>query len=101
MKIHTESADGSSFSIKFPNWLVLNKLGVGIISKSIVSSGRKWEKNGSEEEESKAERKLAVKKLKKALVPVIGELRAFLKRHPNFVLVEGVDSDGDSFIITL
>ncbi len=101
MKIHTESADGSSFSIKFPNWIILNRLGVGFISKSIISSGSKWAKSGSETKGSEAERKLAVKKLKKTLVPVIGELRAFLKRHPDFVLVEGADSDGDSFTITL
>ena len=110
MRIHTESADGSSFTVKFPNWILLNRLGIGFALKGIARRSKTYAGRGKTDEytnnktdigEKKAEERLAAKRLKRALVPVLADLKSFLKRHPNFVLVEGVDSDGDSFIITL
>ena len=110
MTIRTESHDGSSFTVKFPNWILLNRLGIGIALKSIARRSKKYTGGEKNDEymnkeaysaEGKTEDRLAAKKLKKALGPVIGELRAFLKRHPDFVLLEAQDSDGDTTTITL
>ena len=108
MKISVEKSDGKAFSIKIPNWLVLNRLGAGFIAKSIVKSsnlGVCVNVNGNEKETPKAldkkELKIATKKMRRALISVLRELRGFLKRNSNFVLVDVVDTDGECVKITL
>ncbi len=110
MKISIEHSDGRAFSIKFPNWLILGRLGIGFVARSIVKqndgsvisvkiNGDSTEK--SREPQGKKEYKLAVKKMKKTLIGARGELRAFLRKNPDFVLVDATEEDGDRVKITL
>ena len=110
MTIHTKSHDGSSFTVKFPNWILLNRLGIGIALKSIARRSKKYTGGEKNDEymnkeaysaEKKTEDRVAAKRLKRALLPTLADFRSFLKRHPDFVLLEAQDSDGDITTITL
>ena len=110
MKIGIEHSDGSAFSIKFPNWLILGRLGIGFVARSIVKQNGgavmsvKIGDGNAEKEfapQDKKEHKEAVRQMKKTLIGVRGELRAFLKRHPDFVLVDATEDGGDHVKITL
>ena len=110
MKISIEHSDGSAFSIKVPNWLALGRLGIGFLARSIVKqnggaiiSVKIGVYNTEKEPEplAKKEYKEAVKEMKRILIGARGELRAFLKRHPDFVLVDVIGEGGDHVRITL
>ena len=123
MKINVEENNGKSFSIKFPNWLIFTRLGISFAAKNIVKNGNlgisiQENEEGCEENTEineygykeeygekapldKKEFKKGVKKMKRALISARKDLRAFLKRNPDFVLVDVEDEDGDCVKITL
>lgn len=108
MRILIKENNGISFSIAFPNWLVLNKLGIGFLSKTIARSGKLGISIGSSrntecevEKLDKRRLKREAKKIKRAVIPALREFRAFVKRNPNFVLVEVDENDGDNVTVTL
>lgn len=113
MKISVKEKNGKAFSIKFPNWLILNRLGISLIVNAILKEEKigisvAFEKEGADiaeqELSQKKSKKIAKeqrKRLKKGFFSALGELRAFLKRNRDFVLVDTVDSDGDHTEITL
>ena len=110
MKIIVEENNCKSFSVKIPNWLIFNRLGIGFLAKSILKSdklGVTVGKNDSEAElldmqeiPDKKEFKKSLKKLKRNLIKNLGEIRAFFKRNPGFVLVDVVEDSGDCVKIT-
>ncbi|MBQ7333297.1 MAG: hypothetical protein IJW38_02990 [Clostridia bacterium] len=104
MKISIEHNDGRAFSIKFPNWLILSRLGIGIAAKSIVKQDGsaisvKIGNADIEEKQNalidKKEFKLAVKKMKLALLYARREFCSFLKRNPVFLFIDVVGEDGE------
>ena len=110
MKISIEHSDGSSFSIKFPNWLVFGRIGIGFVARSIVKQNGGaiisvkigcGNNEKSPVPQDKEEYKTAVKKMKGMLIGARGELRAFLSKNPDFVLVDATEEDGDRIKITL
>ena len=109
MKIKIKHNENRSFSVKFPNWLVLGRLGIGFAARSIVKQNGGAVINvkigGGDDEKShtplgKREYKAAVKRVKRTLMGARGELRAFLKQHPNFVFVDVVSEDGEQVKIS-
>ena len=109
MKIKIKQSDNRAFSIKFPNWLVLGRLGIGFAARSIVKQNGGAViivKIGGDDNEkshtplSKREFKTAVKRVKRMLMGARGELRTFLKQHPDFVLVDIVSEDGEQVKIS-
>ena len=104
MKILVEQNDERSFSIKIPNWLLLSRIGLHFLAKNIAKNGGvsiKLNFDGDENENlepvkvNKKEFKASVKKTKRSLIGARAELRAFIKRHPDFVLVDVLGSDGE------
>ena len=109
MKIMIDHNDGTSFSIKFPNWLVFNRLGLGFAAKSMVKQNGSFMSvkigDACKEDElpkpekarvfDKKEFKKAVKRMKKGLICARGDLRSFLKRNPDFLLVDVKEASGE------
>ena len=109
MKIGIEHSDGSAFSIKFPNWLILGRLGIGFVARSIVKQNGgaviSVKIGGNDDGKShtplgRREYKAAVKRVKQMLMGARRELRTFLKQHPNFVLIDVVSEDGEQVKIS-
>ncbi len=110
MRISIEHSDGRAFSIKFPNWLIFGRLGIGFVARSIVKQNGgavisvkigdgNTEKSAAPQ--GKKEYKTAVKKMKGMLIGARGELRTFFRKNPDFVLVDATEEEGDRVKITL
>ena len=109
MKITVDNPDGSSFKIKFPNWVFLNRLGVGYIAKQMAREDKmgisvSYGDAGGDEEvrdaPSRSEMRERSKRIKRALVPALREIRAFIKKNPDFVLVDAFDSEGEHVTVS-
>ena len=105
MKINVEENNSKCVSIKIPNWLIFNRLGIGFLTKSLLKSGKLGVTVGKIDGEAapldvqkipdKKEFKSSLKKMKRSLGKNLGEICAFFKRNPGFVVADVVEADGD------